>query len=165
MTFALDLKRFAEKAGKRADMLVGGIVVALHGKIDERSPVGDPELWVYNRGSKESPDYVNYLAYRDADGYVGGRFRGNWQLGIGSMPDGVLNRVDPDGGAVRAEIKAAIPAKAAGNVFWLANNLPYAERLENGWSTQAPTGMVGLTVREFQSVVNDQLASAKRAIP
>ena len=149
MTFALDLKRFAEKAGKRADMLVGGIVVALHAKIDERSPVGDAKYW-------KSPAPA---------GYVGGRFRGNWQLGIGSMPGGVLNRVDPDGGTVRAEIAAEVPSQASGKVYFIANNLPYAQRIEHGWSRQAPTGVVGLTVREFQSVVNDQLASAKRAIP
>jgi hypothetical protein len=32
--------------------------------------------------------------------------------------------------------------------------MPYALRLEYGWSKQAPAGMVRVTVAEFQAVVN-----------
>lgn len=166
MSFALDIRKFAEKAKGRADLAVKGVVIAFAGKIDERSPVGDAKYWIYNRGTKEAPDYVDYLAYRDPpEGYVGGRFRGNWQLGVGSMPGGVLNRVDPTGERVRAEIGAAIPGEAAGEIYWLANNVPYAQRIENGWSRQAPTGVVGLTVTEFDSFVTAAVADAKAALP
>lgn len=34
----------------------------------------------------------------------------------------------------------------------IANNLPYAERLENGWSSQSPTGV-------YQNALNSALAS------
>lgn len=34
------------------------------------------------------------------------------------------------------------------------NNLPYIERLENGWSQQAPTGMVRITLSEFERKLN-----------
>lgn len=137
MTFALDLAKFAEKAGQRADELVGGIVVRIAKAVDERSPVGDAVYW------KSKPP----------KGYVGGRFRANWQLGIGVLPQGTLNRVDPTGAATVGRIIAAIPDQASGRVYYLANNLPYAQRIEHGWSRQAPTGVVGLTVTEFQQVV------------
>jgi hypothetical protein len=39
-------------------------------------------------------------------------------------------------------------------VVWLSNNLPYANRLENGWSKQAPAGMVNLTFAELQAQIN-----------
>ncbi|WP_330210091.1 hypothetical protein [Pseudomonas sp. AM4(2022)] len=35
------------------------------------------------------------------------------------------------------------------------NNLPYGPRLEyEGWSNQAPAGMVQITVTEFQMFIN-----------
>ena len=53
-----------------------------------------------------------------------------------------------------------IPAKAAGTVHVWINNLPYAQRLEDGWSKQAPSGMVGLAVREFRSIVESAAGEA-----
>lgn len=156
MTFAADLEKFRQKTGQTVDELVGGVITRLAESIDRRSPVGDPEYWLYNRGDKDNPDYVNFLAYRDADGYVGGRFRGNWQLGIGKLPTDTLDTVDPDGKETLGRIIAAIPDDASGRVYYLANNLPYAQRIEHGWSRQAPTGVVGLTVLEFQQVVRDE---------
>lgn len=149
MSFALDIRKFVEKAKDRADIAVKGTMIGVAAKVDERSPVGDAKYW------KHPPP----------KGYVGGRFRGNWQLGVGSMPGGVLNRVDPTGSKVMAEIGAAIPGEAAGKVYYLANNLPYAQRIENGWSRQAPTGVVGLTVTEFQAFVDKAVADAKAARP
>ena len=35
------------------------------------------------------------------------------------------------------------------------NNAPYAQRIENGWSRQAPQGLVGLTVVMFQQIVRE----------
>ena len=149
MSFALDLRKFAAKAAARADHAVGGVMVSLANKVDERSPVGDAKFW------KHPPP----------KGYIGGHFRGNWQLGVGSLPGGTLARIDPTGDAVRAEIHAAIPEQAAGKVYYLANNLPYAQRLEDGWSRQAPTGIVALTVAEFQTVVAAAVDDAKAALP
>lgn len=36
---------------------------------------------------------------------------------------------------------------------YLTNNLPYIQRLENGWSGQAPRGMVALTLAEVDGIV------------
>ncbi|NBT33816.1 MAG: hypothetical protein EBT13_18445 [Rhodobacteraceae bacterium] len=36
-------------------------------------------------------------------------------------------------------------------IIYIQNNLPYANRLENGWSGQAPQGMVALTVAEVSA--------------
>ena len=139
MSFALDLQRFAEKTKEKADEAVGAIVVGVAARVDERSPVGDATYWI-------SPP---------PKGYVGGHFRANWQLGIGTIPAGEVAGVDPTGEATQGRIIASIPDEAAGNVFYLVNNAPYSQRLEEGWSRQAPQGMVGLTVVEFQQVVDE----------
>lgn len=155
MTFALDLQKFAQKAKGRADDAVGLIVVGVAREIDKRSPVGNPDNW--DEGFKKAAESLGWIG----PGYVGGRFRANWQLGIGSIPAGVVNAVDPDGSATVSAIIAGVPQDAAGKVYFLANNLPYARALEDGYSKQAPAGIVGVTSVMFQSIVND----AVKALP
>ncbi len=47
-----------------------------------------------------------------------------------------------------------IPKKAADFTHYITNNLPYAWRLETGWSKkQAPNGIIGLIEAEFQGIV------------
>ena len=139
MTFALDLQKFAEKCGQRADDMVGNIMVRVAAELDRRSPVGDAKFW------KHPPP----------KGYVGGHFRANWQLGVGVRPTTEIAGVDRNGAATQGRILAAIPEDASGKIYWLSNNAPYAQRLEHGWSRQAPEGLVGLTVVQFQTIVRE----------
>lgn len=137
--FALQLREFAAKAGKRADEVIGRTVADLAAEVDRRSPVGDPATW-----QRKPPP-----------GYVGGHFRGNWQLGVGEIPAGEIPGVDPEGSAAQGRILAAIPNDAAGKMYYLANNAPYARRLEyEGWSHQAAPGfIVGGAVAMFEAIV------------
>lgn len=141
MSFALDLAAFAEKAKDRADTVVGATVAYIVEQIDERSPVGNPSRWKH-------PE-------RAPEGYVGGRFRGNWQLGIGVLPVSVLDRIDPSGSTTVTAALSAIPEDAAGKVYYYANSLPYARALEYGHSSLAPSpgGIVGLTLIDARSYV------------
>ena len=81
-----------------------------------------------------------------------GRFRGNWQTAIGSVPSGTIEATDPSGNIVIAKVAGVVAAMEPGDVVYMANNLPYAQRLEDGWSQQAPAGMVRLTVQRFQPI-------------
>ena len=145
-TFALDLQRFAEKAKAKADDAVGLVVVKVASALDRRSPVGDASFW----------------ATKPPKGYVGGRFRGNWQLGVDTVPAGETGRIDPSGGAAQGEIVARIPEQASGKVYYLVNNVPYARRIEEGHSRQAPQGLVALTAIEFQQHVDAAVAEVQR---
>lgn len=82
-----------------------------------------------------------------------GRMRGNWQVAIGTAPSGTLELDDKSGQASIGKVQAAALGLKVGDIIYLANNLPYAMRLEEGYSQQAPAGMVSLTVQEFQAVV------------
>lgn len=146
MTFALDLAKFAEKAGKRADDAIGLTVIKIAAELDRRSPVGDASYW------KNPPP----------KGYIGGHFRANWQLGVGVRPVAEVKGVDPSGTATQGRIIASVPEQASGKVYWLANNAPYAMRLEQGHSRQAPQGLVGLTVVKFQQIVADAVKAAQQ---
>lgn len=87
-----------------------------------------------------------------------GRFRGNWQASIGSPSAGVLSTTDLGGGGSIAQAQGVTAGADAGDVIYMVNNLPYAERLEYGWSGQAPNGMVRLAVQRWQPIVNAMVA-------
>lgn len=82
-----------------------------------------------------------------------GRFRGNWQVAIGTMPSGTLELDDKAGTAVLAKAQAEALGLKAGQTIFLVNNLPYAEALEFGHSQQAPGGMIRLTVQRWKPIV------------
>lgn len=91
-----------------------------------------------------------------------GRFRGNWQVAIDNIPQGFnIDVMDPTGSEVLSEVQEVVNTLFAGSIIYLVNNLPYAKPLEDGWSQQAPMGMVAITVVEFQPMVKaiaEQLA-------
>lgn len=146
-SFAVRLQQIAARTNRRADQIVRDVITEVATALDGRSPVGDPSLW-----QKPAPK-----------GYQPGTFRGNWQIGIGSIPSGETGRVDPSGEATLSAIISAIPEHAAGTVAYLANNVPYARPIEDGHSTQAPNGVVGLTAVEFQQYVDRAAAQGQAA--
>lgn len=83
-----------------------------------------------------------------------GRFRGNWQTAVGSAPSGTVELLDKEGNTVIAQVSGVVDGMQIGDVIYMVNNLPYAEPLENGWSDQAPNGMVKLTVQRFQPIAD-----------
>ena len=106
-----------------------------------RSPVGNPSLW------KNPPP----------KGYAGGTFRDNWQTGIGSAPLGERVSADPvaEGAAKVANLSPFVLT------IWI-NNLPYAQRLEDGWSTQAPRGLVRITSAEIAAAIGGSVGAGPR---
>jgi hypothetical protein len=86
-------------------------------------------------------------------GYVGGRFRGNWMFSIGSPDSTTTDEVDPSGNKSTARIVSGAIEFSAGDTCYITNSLPYAIPLEFGHSTQAPGGMVRITVARFQQIV------------
>jgi hypothetical protein len=85
-----------------------------------------------------------------------GRFRANWNVSAGA-PDQTVTASTDKTRADREVLKAlALPV---GGVMYMANALPYAVRLEHGWSKQAPAGMVRLSAVEYSDYV--QMAISK----
>ncbi|WP_434676225.1 hypothetical protein [Pseudomonas sp. D3-10] len=87
--------------------------------------------------------------------YVGGRFRGNWQFSIDAPADGVLDTIDPSGRMSLALLRGQVTSLTAGQTAYIVNNLPYGIPLEYGHSTQAPNGMVRVTLARFQQIVDE----------
>ena len=112
-----------------------------------RSAVGNPEIW--QEGFRETATGLGWVGA----GYTGGRFRANWQHGFGVAPDGEIDDIDKSGAKTIAAIKEAALATDMIGITYLVNNLPYGEKLENGYSSQSPQGMVGLVELEFPEIM------------
>lgn len=121
--FELQISRFVEKANGNIDLVIRKIALDLFKRVISKSPVDT------------------------------GRFKGNWQVAIGSIPAGTLEVDDKAGSATIAKADAVALGLKAGDVIYLVNNLPYSRRLEYGHSKQAPTGMVRTSVQEYGAVV------------
>lgn len=82
-----------------------------------------------------------------------GRLKANWQASQNVPVRGALTSTDKDGNTTMVAISGAIGG--AGSVTYLANNLPYAHRIEfDGWSRQAPAGMVRVSMARVQRLLS-----------
>jgi len=182
MSFSLDLKAFAEKAKGNAEIVIKKVAIDLLGAVVDRSPVGNPELWAANATATQ---YNNEVSRLNAElrndpanltkngrmkpgrlikdgmdltaggGYVGGRFRGNWQVSFDVAKTGTLERIDPSGNDSKGEGADVIQGFTTQvGTIWMMNNLPYAQRLEYGHSSQAPAGVVRVSVLEVQMFID-----------
>jgi len=136
--FAEQIRKFARSADVRANLVVKKILFDLSTSVVLKSPVGDPKFW-----KRPAPP-----------GYVGGRFRANWQYGGNNINITTTQEKDKTGGPTISKVTGAIPERVIGMVHYITNSLPYSNRLENGWSwRQAPQGMVQVTILEFDRIV------------
>jgi hypothetical protein len=82
-----------------------------------------------------------------------GRFRANWIVSKNRMNPAKINTVDKTGTSSITRGTQTIETfeyKKDKSII-IQNNLPYANRLENGHSKQAPKGMVALTLTEMKT--------------
>ena len=127
---------------RTALMMIGSVVVGDPG-YSPGTPVGNPSLWKH-----PAPP-----------GYVGGFARASWYTfvaeGAGGSP--AIGEVGANSDPV-AQADAAITDAHLGHTIWEVNGAPYAVALEFGHSTQAPAGMVRMTLSASQEIVNAALA-------
>lgn len=136
MSFKGQLEAFVRKTEGNMALATKKVLIDIGARIVERTPVGDPSIW----------------AGPAPKGYVGGRARGSWQYSINAPASGDTIVIDPTGASTVAAITNKINPIPA--IHYISSNLPYIQALENGWSSQAPNGMVGLTAIEFSNIVD-----------
>jgi hypothetical protein len=146
--FGPDLAAFVRRTLERADVLKRAVAIKLFSSVIRDSPVGDPDLW------KSKPPV----------GYVGGRFRANWNCTVGTA-DTSTSESTNHAGAIPAMIQVVQPTTRH-DINWLSNSLPYAARLEyEGWSRQAPAGMVRRNTARIKRLISQELANTRRLVP
>lgn len=88
-----------------------------------------------------------------------GRARANWQAGIGSAPAGTVEYSGGGSGAASYSIGAAQSVvttyQGQPGGIWLVNNLPYIQRLNEGWSAQAPAKFVEQAIDMAVTAIRD----------
>ena len=90
-----------------------------------------------------------------------GRARGNWQASIGRGATGEVSVVNKRAGEAKAISNVNQKASVAvGDLYYLTNNVPYIERLEYGWSKQAPGGMVRKNMQNFNRLLVKNIKAA-----
>lgn len=131
MSFALDVSKFAEKAKKNPEKVMRQVSIKLFSAIIKASPVDT------------------------------GRFRMNWMASGGTPASGVTDATDKSGNIATGNATSFVLKAADWREFTLTNNLPYAQRLEYGWSKQAPAGVVRTNVSRFQQLINEEANKVK----
>lgn len=134
-SFTLDISKFVAKTKIKAETVVRRIAFDSFSRVIRRTPVDT------------------------------GRARANWQVALGFLPQGQTLA----GSATFGNLSNY----KLGDVIFLANNVPYIGVLEyggypkspkggagktiGGFSTQAPAGMVGVTMTEMQGILAKQM--------
>lgn len=131
MSFALDVYKFVEKAKKNPEKVMRQVSIKLFSAIIKASPVDT------------------------------GRFRMNWMASGGNPASGVTDATDKSGNAAIGNATSFVLKATDWHEFTLTNNLPYAQRLEYGWSQQAPAGVVRTNVSRFQQLINEEANKVK----
>lgn len=127
--FALDLRKFAKKAGNNAESAIRKIILSVDYGVIDISP-------------------------RDK-----GRFANNWNVSINSIDKSTTEETDKSGELAKARAKSVMLSFKLGDTAYISNSLPYAQRLEDGYSKQAPAGMVKVTLVQYQSFVKKAVKS------
>jgi hypothetical protein len=78
-----------------------------------------------------------------------GRMRANWQVTQDVPATDEVEAEDKGGGKTIAAGSGVIAGAPPYSVTYIANNVPYAEAIENGSSKQAPAGMLNVTYQRL----------------
>lgn len=131
MSFALDVSKFVEKAKKNPEKVMRQVSIKLFSAIIKASPVDT------------------------------GRFRMNWMASGGTPATGTTAATDKSGNIATGNATSFVLKATDWREFTLTNNLPYAQRLEYGWSQQAPQGFVRVNISRFQQLINEEANKVK----
>lgn len=123
---------------QRKSQLVRAVALGVHRDITQRSPVDEGRFRASHYMTTGEPS-----AQTATDGQS---FEAQAEANIG---DGTAT--------VAAAIGRRMPRKLD---IWIANNLPYAMRLEDGWSKQAPNGVYEIARDKGERMI----AKAKREL-
>ena len=145
MSFKDDFRKEREKHIRAAQEVVKLAAIEVVNYVITASPVGNTDLW--------KTAYPPKL-------YVGGRFRSNWIL-TKSKPSTKVSETIRTEGAIIQEYSARVLGEYS-DKWILANNLPYAKRIDNGWSSQSPNGVTAPAKLHVNSKIPELINVANR---
>ena len=188
--FLAAIQLFVDSSKQDMDEVVRRTGIKILGRLVEMSPIGNPDLWqvnqtasAYNTAVREHnaalrQDPANLtkagrlkhgravndsMDIKKPEGYVGGRFKNNWYVGFDSQPTQSNDTPDASGQGSNSRGMVVLEVFRVGQVssIYFTNNLPYAAALENGHSTQAPGGMVGITAIDAAQLFREAMSEVR----
>jgi hypothetical protein len=135
--FTLDLAKAVKNINGEAEKIVRGTIFSVASNIIKGTPVGDPTYW------KSSPP----------PGYTGGSLRGAWQASVNAPKYDKTRPKDKTGAQTIADMTPVALNLIIGQDFYLTNPLPYAYRVEFGWSKQRPNGMLRVAIMQANAAL------------
>lgn len=188
--FLAAIQLFVDGSKQEIEEAVRRTGIKILGRLVDMSPVGQPEIWqvnqtasAYNTAVREHnaalrDDPANLtkagrlrrglrindsMDIKKPEGYVGGRFKNNWYVGLDSQPKETNDIPDASGQGSNSRGLAVLEVFRVGQVnsIYFTNNLPYAQALENGHSNQAPGGMVGLTALDAAQYFREAMSEVR----
>ncbi|WP_145579779.1 hypothetical protein [Yersinia vastinensis] len=190
-SFMTSINAFIEKGKRNQELVVQKAGIKILNRLVTMSPVGNPEIWKVNQTAKSYNDAVfdaNEAKRLDSSNltktgklkksakvkapewdiysppnYTGGRFRGNWQVGLDVQPDGETGRIDKRGNMTMAVGNYMLEQfKVGTKAIYFTNNVPYALKLELGHSSQAPSGLVRITALEAKKYFDEAASEVSK---
>jgi hypothetical protein len=120
MSFGQDIQRFKTKTEEKASQIARKVILDLHARIVERTPVDT------------------------------GRLRANNQVALNGYASGTVPDMDKAGGATMANGEVVVGGYALGDFATINNNLEYATVIEfEGRSNQAPAGFFRVSIADI----------------
>ena len=152
--WSIDFDTLAKKIGADVDAVVRTVTLEVFSRVIQRSPVDT------------------------------GRFRANWFPSYNTINVRTTESTDESGSATEQRSKAAVLSFPVGGIVYLTNSLPYAMVIEyggypnppkmgskkrgedgiavhvvNGFSMQAPQGVVRVSAAEVNSIIRQKVSS------
>ncbi|MCE9874087.1 hypothetical protein LZ667_22290 [Hafnia alvei] len=188
--FMSSINLFVEGSKVKMEEVVRRTGIKILGRLVDMSPVGNPELWAINQTAtqynqavfeaneaamlvpsnltktgrlKKKARVSDSMDIKAPSGYTGGRFKGNWQIGLDQEPSGETGRIDPGGNMTKTVGNATLGLFKVGmKAIFFVNNVPYAYALEvEGHSKQAPEGMIRVVAKDAPAIVNEAIQEVK----
>lgn len=188
--FLAAIQLFVDSSKQDMDQVVRRTGIKILGRLVEMSPVGQPDIWEVNQTAsayntavkehnaalRENPANLtkagrlkrglrvnDSMDIKKPEGYVGGRFKNNWYVGFDNQPTESNDTPDASGQGSNSRGLAMLEVFRVGHVssIYFTNNLPYAQALENGHSSQAPGGMVGLTALDAAQYFREAMSEVR----
>lgn len=89
-----------------------------------------------------------------------GRFKGNWNINIGAPNYTVQQSATSSPYGTAQSVTSELFKIDGTKPVYISNGLPYAAKLETGYSKQAPIGMVDITLTEYRAFIAKQIGKS-----
>lgn len=139
-TYFLKMKTNEKLVIEACSKVINATLLEMYKRVIDRTPIGNPSLW-------HPPIWPK--------GYMPGQLKESWGLSFNNTQRNLLGQFQSsEQNLATSGINLSVTNSNNGKTAAIYNNQPYAYRVEYGsWSTQAPQGMLRITIAEYPDLM------------